>query len=339
MSTTTKGTYRLCCESVDSHYTDEKHRTMKINRNDLKSSFSSDLNISIRDQMRRGQQPAQCRSCYLSENASQTSPRLNFNKRFEHLWPLVEKNETKVAYLDLRLGNKCNLKCTMCDPQNSSQHMLELNNHELTQEMNWVEDKSFLKHLEGSIETVEEIYFTGGEPLLIKDHYDILETIITKGLAPNICLKYNTNGTVFPSQLLHLWPQFKKVSVGVSIDGIGPLNDHIRKGSNWNIVNTNVDRFIEHADEVIVHTCVMNLNVGHLLEVFNYCLERDFHFKFPYLNILSEPQHLALSATTNKNSIAESLLRWHQENRHLYTEAEAHFVDRILYVVDRLKSS
>ena len=89
----------------------------------------------------------------------------------------------KIKYLDLKLGNICNLKCRICGTHSSSkwiaeqQHYDKEDKHEETHiRHSWPEtNKEFWQQLEELLPTLEYIDFTGGEPFMIKDQFELLK--------------------------------------------------------------------------------------------------------------------------------------------------------------------
>ena len=57
-------------------------------------------------------------------------------------------------------------------------------------------------------------------------------------------MTYNSNITRIPEEALELWPEFRKVSVCASLDGIGPVNEYIRHPSKWEEIEKNL-RFLD----------------------------------------------------------------------------------------------
>ena len=56
-----------------------------------------------------------------------------------------------------------------------------------------------------------QLYFAGGEPTLIEEHYEILDKVIEMGYADKLELRYNPNGIELSDRLLEQWKHFKKV--------------------------------------------------------------------------------------------------------------------------------
>ena len=85
--------------------------------------------------------------------------------------------------------------------------------------------------------TVEHMDFTGGEPFMIEQHFDLLRHAVESGYAKNISIHYNTNGTIRPpKEIFDLWKEFKHCEVMFSIDGIFKKFEYIRSGAVWDEV-------------------------------------------------------------------------------------------------------
>ena len=89
--------------------------------------------------------------------------------------------------------------------------------------------------LEPHFDTVERIYFAGGEPLMMEEHYRILKRLIKMGRS-EVVLIYNTNLSTLnlkKDSVLDLWPQFDRVVIEASLDGSGERGEFVRKGLVW----------------------------------------------------------------------------------------------------------
>ena len=101
---------------------------------------------------------------------------------------------------------------------------------------------AFLDQLGGGLENLKHIYFSGGEPLLQEEHYDLLERLIALGRT-DIRLMYNSNMSVLALRdraVVDLWRKFPHVWVEASVDATGPLGANIRSGFDWDVFVTNV---------------------------------------------------------------------------------------------------
>ena len=173
------------------------------------SSFIELWNSSRMKELRQniiaGKPTTGCSRCYEHEIQGYKSLRQNMNKDFQHLFSrtkLTKEDGTVdniyMAYMDIRFSNICNFKCRTCGPELSSfwvddaislgrcpQDQLKLLKIKNTLDELW-------QDMEEWIDTVERIYFAGGEPLIMDEHYKILEYLINIGKT-NIIIYYNTN--------------------------------------------------------------------------------------------------------------------------------------------------
>ena len=160
----------------------------------------------------------------------------------------------QVHYIDLRFGTKCNLKCVMCSPHDSSLWVKDwkkmhpqVQNETLKDSMQW-EDKGstngssynwhknnpvFWEQFYEQVPYMKQVYFAGGEPLIIEEHYEILEKIIASGKAGEIEIRYNSNGVEWRDDLFDLWKHFKLVRYHYSVDAVGDRNHYIRYPADW----------------------------------------------------------------------------------------------------------
>jgi MoaA/NifB/PqqE/SkfB family radical SAM enzyme len=192
-----------------------------------------------------------------------------YSDKGEQIHDIIEKSinndyhvDTPPMYLDFRLGNMCNLKCRMCQPQNSSQIQKEYakieasdptsaqfikNNFTWGQFVgdltNWEDDPDFLRQVEEWLPGVCKLYFTGGEPTIIERVYWIMEKCVEMGIAKDIDLVFNSNMTNIQPRFLNLVEQFKNVLMCVSVDAYGHENEYIRGASHWKQVEKNLRKY------------------------------------------------------------------------------------------------
>ena len=146
-----------------------------------------------------------------------------------------------------------------------------------------------------------DMYWCGGEPLIIKEHYDVLESLIERGISKNIALRYNTNFTSIKYKdrdLLSLWKNFKSVKLQISLDAAGPELNYIRSGSDWNNVSQNIENLLSQRTSIpelqIVFSPVISLlNIWFLPELFSYAESRKIKVQ-PIL--LTGPDYLSLAS-------------------------------------------
>ena len=127
--------------------------------------------------------------------------------------------EKQLKWLEVKPGNRCNLKCRICGVHNSSQWTKDaaaienLKRHHsypikfkdseafaTTKESDWIDDPEFWVNLKG-FEKIHYLHFMGGEPFMVPEHFKILERMVADPTidCSTIDLGYNTNGTYFPT--------------------------------------------------------------------------------------------------------------------------------------------
>ena len=222
--------------------TDDNNQPFNLNNNTLDDAWQSEYYRNLRQDFLDGKMPKGCTRCWSEEASGKVSKRIRDNARFKHHITDHMLENPKIKYLDLKLGNICNLKCRICGTHSSSkwiteqQHYDKQDNHEETHTRHsWPEtNKEFWQQLEELLPTLEYIDFTGGEPFMIKDQFKLLKFCVDKGYAKNIGVHYNSNGTQLPNEALEeIWPHFKTVDVQFSIDGIGEQFEYQRHPAKW----------------------------------------------------------------------------------------------------------
>ena len=305
VATNAAGTMRVCCNSTPGkngleHPSGGKY---KLHKHDIREAWNSKTMTTIRQQFLDGERPDMCERCFREEDAGVKSARQSWNEGwfcsdndYSNITP-----EPKAQYVDLRLGNLCNLKCRMCNPYASNQWVSEWNmiedplpEEELqrldTDTMTWPNKPKTWENLIAVADTIEEVYLTGGEPTLALAQYKLFDYLIERGLNENIILKYNTNLTNIPQRMIEYWDRFKTVKLNCSIDAYGDLNRYIRYPTNWKLVDKNLKRFLDMKSvRVQIHTTVQINNILHLNTWFDWVKQFD---KFVYLNILNHPEYL-----------------------------------------------
>ena len=256
LATHPEGKSTLCCVSDHKNNMSAARTHGKVlNFNDGKKVIeimNSDYYVKVRQQMKEGIKPGACLRCYVEEESLITSKRelelARFGRDFIDNNGVIEPN---LKFIELRLGNLCNVRCRTCNPASSSQWVTEYQQLEVDLQFVthydkidtfWTQSDKFWDDLLDSSKQVELIYINGGEPTLVEKHWHYLERLIERGLHKQVKLWYSINMTNVPDKLLEIWKQFKEVEVHCSIDDIGDRNSYIRKGTRWEDVETNLKK-------------------------------------------------------------------------------------------------
>ena len=182
----------------------------------------------------------------------------------------------------------------------------------------WYQKGTFLEDMRSNAYNIRELYFAGGEPLLIPEHYKILEFMVETGAAKLCVVRYNSNGLELPEKLFELWKHFKEVKFNFSIDSIEERNDYIRYPSKWNDVVANIIRLDDTPNNITVNIAcaVQLLNILSIQDLVDWKESMNFkkinlppygagligtHLVYlpSYLNVRVLPQHLKDRVTTN----------------------------------------
>jgi MoaA/NifB/PqqE/SkfB family radical SAM enzyme len=277
----------------------------------------------IRLAMIDGKKIEGCSVCYEQEANGRTSNRQHSIQEWS--WRLgneglnklvaeaVDNNghvESEPVYLDLRLGNLCNLKCRMCNPWNSSQIVKEheslAQNPEYSEvwrktfgkfpitvmdDQQWFDHDIMWDQVISLIPKLKKVYMTGGEPTLIKNNFKFMQACIDQGRT-DIVMFFNTNCTNINKQFLNLISQFKQVNINASMDGIGIVNEYIRAPSDWKLISDNIEKLAQMSN--------VNLGVTPTIQVYNV---------FDIVNMLEWVD--ALNTKYNKKIFVDFLVNHH----------------------------
>ena len=237
----TNGDILPCCAA------DQNLPMGNINKQNISDIINSERFVNLRKNMLSGQRSKECEFCYVREDAGLPSLRVGHN----HRWPVTNPTEIVTnftpRYLDIRLNNICNLKCRMCSGYFSSAIATEeielCGNSKLPKALKNQQRQNALSEIINYVPFAEKIYFAGGEPLLAKEHYTILEELV-KHKNTNLQIFYNTNFTTLDYQdfyVLDLWKQFSNITIGASLDAEAEVAEYVRHGSKWSDIEKNLE--------------------------------------------------------------------------------------------------
>jgi MoaA/NifB/PqqE/SkfB family radical SAM enzyme len=200
---TPNGEARICCLSNEL-IVDKKGYAMNIANSSLQEMFQSDYMKSLRQEFLDGKKPSTCNKCWSVEEAGGKSKRilardsLEYKKVFEPI-DYFNIDPTKIQFLDLKLGNICNLKCRICGSWSSSKWASEQldylkadgtskedqkksEHYRQLQMGQWPrKTQTFWDEIGGLLKGVKYFEFTGGEPMMIQEHFDVLRKSVELG--------------------------------------------------------------------------------------------------------------------------------------------------------------
>ncbi len=320
----TNGLVKACCNSSIT-YGD-------VNKESLNQIWNGNSIKEFRSKILKGEKDRRCSACWKREDAGKSSIRTETLNKFKSSLSLLDNtgkdgqcNDSSPIYLDIRFSNVCNLKCRTCWHGASSSWFEDAkqlgNNYGDKAIIKAVENNEmFMDQLFSLDQTPTELYFAGGEPLMMEEHYEMLHHYINKG-ATNIHLRYNTNLSrlnLKEHQVLELWKQFDQVTILVSIDHLYEKAEYIRKGLRWKELIYNFKKIKEHCPHV-------NLQIAPTVSIFNALSLAELHRFFVeegyidldqiYLNTLHRPDYFNIQVLPRPlklraKRLLESHLRW-----------------------------
>lgn len=286
--------------------------------NSLSEIWNGPAMRKLRVNMLTDQPSSACNHCYEKEQAGFFSGRMSANKHHGHHINKVKStredgtlDKFEMVYWDIRFSNLCNLSCRSCGHIFSSswyqdqaqlaggdwkKHNRVLNYAGRTETDIW---EQLVPHLD----YVEQIYFAGGEPLLMEEHYNILEELERRGRF-DVRLIYNTNFThtrLKDRTVFDYWKKFQSVSVGASLDDMGARAEYIRKGTVWSEVEANRRQMLEICPEVdfYISPTLSILNAHNICDFHRYMVEQGLiRAQDVNVNILQDPAHLRIDIAT-----------------------------------------
>ena len=319
------GTVRPCC-LADDELLDDSGEKFSLSTATFDSIQRSESMQGLRQQFLRNEQPQTCRKCWREESAGRTSKRMHTLDRLKHI--LGHQTWTEDAkplmFLDLKLGNICNLKCRICGSWSSSQFASEeiaflpqdqkksSYAYQMLKAGAWPqENQSFWAEIDHHLQDIRYIEFTGGEPFLIQEHFDMLQGIVDRGIAHQVEIHYNTNGTQFPEQAADIWRHFKTVEIALSLDDLMHRFEYQRSNARWGEVLTNLTKFRTLRDNyhnIQLQCCatVNIFNVRYIDQLAVWLAEQGFDFVYWnmmhdawYFSIACLPADAKLALTTH----------------------------------------
>jgi MoaA/NifB/PqqE/SkfB family radical SAM enzyme len=341
IETSPTGTVRPCCLAKD-EIVREDGTNYNLKENTLEEAYHSPYMRNLREQFLAGQKPKTCQRCWDEEAAGRTSKRINSRIRLKEYYDNVDWNNLnpdQLWFIDLKLGNICNLKCRICGSWSSSKWAQEeidyaknefikidqLRFYDKKQQLAYKflqdgawprESEIFWTNLKTLMPNIKYIEFTGGEPFLIEQHFDLLQYAVDQNYSKNIEIHYNTNGTTIPKNSIELWNNFRHVEIAFSIDNVGTRFEYERYGADWDEVQDTIQYFNNtRNDKISTQLCTtMNIqNVYYLPELCDWISTQTFDDI--YFNMLHDPWHMCINKmTTTAEKLVVERLTSHEFN-------------------------
>jgi hypothetical protein len=287
-------------------------RFYNLNRDTVHDTMNSDSYKKARLEVLDGKKPKACLRCYAEEAKGMNSKRVEEIKNYpEYTIDVARKvtdstgymKDVQLEFVELRLGNTCNVACRTCNPASSSKWRndydalrkattFQLTDYNTMEGFRWPERDGFWEDLLQHCDRVKTFYINGGEPTLIKEHFRFLERLVELGKT-DIKLWYNINMTNMNEDVIDLWKKFDHVKISCSIDDLGDRNHYIRYPTKWNDVERNFLRLKEEGFEIDVTQTVSWMNYSTLGDFYNIFHKK--HGVWVHHNYVYDPDVLSPS--------------------------------------------
>jgi MoaA/NifB/PqqE/SkfB family radical SAM enzyme len=323
------GKTMLCCDSPwENHVGD-------LRENSLEEVWNSERMKQVRLNMLNGKKCKECVRCYEKEDKGHDSLRVRSNRDWlgPH-WDKVAKtnadgslDDLHIVYLDFRFSNVCNLRCRYCGPELSSNWYADAKastfNISPTERVIQIRKDvdNFMEEFDPMLEHIEQIYWAGGEPIMMDEHWGIMNRLVEMGKT-DIRIFYNTNFTTLTYKkhnVLDLWKNFDNISVGASLDAEGLRGEYQRKGTVWADVENNIKQLKETSPEVdfYISATVSAYNAWHITDFHRSWVDKGYIKPADwYMNVLLNNERFRMSVLPQRLR-AEIKAKWQKHLRWL----------------------
>lgn len=278
------GHVKGCC--LTPSFVTDSGEPFNLNRDNLADLYKTKDYLEFRQSFRENKRSPKCKTCWMQEDQGLTSLRKTFTKRFGYLDD--ETEDPTPSFIEIKMGNRCNLMCAICHPGNSSKWVQEIKRRDPQSDVEHFNQLAEFVKRKGIWDNnlilhAKEFHLMGGEPFAIKEIEEFVDLLIEKSNPRDIKLWFNTNGTIYPEKLISKFRLFNEVSISVSLDDIGKRMEYQRYYANFEKVINNIKSFgaIE-SRQISTHIdiCWSNLNSYYFKEIAEFCediTERHLH--------------------------------------------------------------
>lgn len=317
------------------------YSTVVGNANDesLKSIFAGNNMQALRDQLKKGEKPAECRICWEREKSGSVSLRQHGLAQLNSISDESYFETPQLCSLTISPNNTCNFKCRICDYGSSSliaseelryntdvEKIIPIREYVAASKIYQEDDRNINQVFE-LVPHLSKLDIVGGEPFLLKSLNGLLQRIIDHGYAQNINVGIHTNCSTWRQDIIDSLKNFKSVEILLSIDDIGSRFE-IQRGGVWEDIEDNIKKFValnsRHNITVKAAPTVNIQNVLYLDEIQNFFKAHELETVWWYL---AEPEFLSIDQLTET---AKNLV---------YKKYHNHYHPEMVSIANRMKLS
>lgn len=313
----TNGTFFACCHTFNAPFRNEEGELLRAGEYSIDDALNSHTRQTMLKEFKNDIRSAACKVCWDAEDAGFESKRIRDNITFrETNRAIPTRKDDDIFFLELNLGNTCNLACRICHISASSKwrndHKVlhpnyseaELDAEVLEYSKAYLDDSSIWKYLKEILPKIQQLDIYGGEPMLMKKQWEILEFCVKEGYAHSQFMSFNTNGTIVTPKYIDILTSFHMSRIGFSLDGVGDRFHYLRYPGNWLTVNNNITKWLETREKIekdpnkhnkllLEIACTISaLNVMYVFEMLDYALERDIKL---FISFVYNPVYLSIT--------------------------------------------
>ena len=327
-----------------------------INDMPIDEVINSEEFKNLRKQFLNGEKPDMCTRCFELEDTADTwtlrKSSLETFKDYVYLADETDEDGTiddfKMRYMDIRFSNLCNIKCRTCGPELSSKwHDDQIKLFPGYERPKFIDVNSaddFMGKLRPHLDTVEEVYFAGGEVLITPQHYEVLDYWLERN-RNDVRLRYTTNFSNLQHKrkpMFDYWKLFDDVRVAASLDTFGAKAEYSRSGTDWDVIVANRKEMIEECPNTYfeITPTISVFSVYSLFEFHKTWVEQGLlDINNIRINILTHPRYFSMTILPKelKDEVAEiykEYVSWLQENN-----AWAHVIKDVEGIVEHMYSA
>lgn len=260
----------------------------------MEDAWNSTNAKQLRLNMLKGEKSNICSHCYDYEKNGKFSERMTYNRDYGKVFSKVTATAPDgslegldIPLIDIRFNNKCNYKCRICDSAFSTLWFDEeqlINRprrpptYDTEKEINAASDvETFMESYKRMLPGVKRLHFAGGEPLVMREHFETLQHLIAIGHT-HLTLSYNTNFSMLRYKefsIIELWNKFDSVDIWASLDGMGAQGDYHRKGQKWERIEDNIRMAQQKCTSMLfgVNITVSIFNILHVPNFYKHLVE------------------------------------------------------------------
>lgn len=346
-----------CCLTSHHNYFAGDLKTQSI-----EEIWNSSNMKDLRLQFLAGEEPKICATCFDREKITGESGRYYQNKEFKNVIKIIPEitepdgtvPDMKLMYWDFRFSNLCNYKCRSCGPRYSSSWVPDykklgwtIDDDAKVTNIQSVEGATNYSFLKDQVQHVQKVYFAGGEPLLMPEHWQTLDLLV-ENKRFDVKISYNTNASSWTyggKNALDYWRQWEpwKIEVWPSLDEIGERAELIRAGTVWKKVEANLKELIT-LDNITIRPGMtigawnvrrLPVIIDHLVDIGVVSAKHNYQNFF--INLLQHPAHYHVSILPDnyRQETISELRAWIEKHNKKYNTIVDHAFTHIIHELEK----